>query len=239
MLYVSVMFNNLIRCKLMINKFFGWGRKCYYSYRKVDKNIRVISYIVMLLSLFSVFEFANLLIKTKFWLAALIYSLSWMIVGMYFKCTTKYYREHYKRGTEIFISEYSKKNSIKIEKIINVLIASSLLISIMLILKGKEVNYSNIREIILFITTLEIFIFIYLSSLMSFQVYFYEDYFITTYYIVKYREISELKIIKEINTLEGNLNWCEITYDNGKKGYDKFFDIELSILKNKIWDNKL
>ena len=108
-----------------------------------------------------------------------------MIVGMYFKCITKYYRVHYKRGTEIFISEYSKKNSIKIEKTINVLLASSLLISMMLILKGKEVNYSNIREIILFITTLEIIIFIYLSSLMNFQVFFYEDYFITTYYITK------------------------------------------------------
>ena len=167
----------------MINRFLGWGRKCYYSYRKVDKNIRVISYIVMLLSLFSVFEFANLLIKTKFWLAALIYSLSWMIVGMYLKFVNKYYKEHYKRGTEIFISEYSKKNSFKIEKTINVMIVSSLLISIMLILKGKEVNFSNIREITLYITTLEVFIFIYYTLLMNFQVYFYEDYFITTLYI--------------------------------------------------------
>lgn len=223
----------------MINKFLRWGRKCCFSYRKVDKNIRVISYIAILLSLFSVFEFANLLIKTKFGFAALLYSLSWMIVGMYFKYITKYYREHYKRGTEIFISEYSKKNSIKIEKTINVMIASSLLISVMLILKGTGVNYGNIKEITLYITTLEVFIFIYFSFLMNFQVYFYEDYFITTFYIIRYREISELKIIKEINTLDGILNWCEITYDNGKKGYDKFFDSELNILKNKIWDNKL
>ena len=223
----------------MINKFLGWGRKCCFSYRKVDKNIRVISYIAILLSLFSVFEFANLLIKTKFGFAALLYSLSWMIVGMYFKYITKYYREHYKRGTEIFISEYSKKNSIKIEKTINVMIASSLLISVMLILKGTGVNYGNIKEITLYITTLEVFIFIYYTLLMNFQVYFYEDYFITTFYIIRYREISELKIIKEINTLDGILNWCEITYDNGKKGYDKFFDSELNILKNKIWDNKL
>lgn len=234
-----LMFNNLIGCELMINKFLGWGRKCCFSYRKVDKNIRVISYIVMLLSLFSVFEFANLLIKTKFWLAALIYSLSWMIVGMYLKFVNKYYKEHYKRGTEIFISEYSKKNSFKIEKTINVMIVSSLLIYIMLILKGKEVNFSNIREITLYITTLEVFIFIYYTLLMNFQVYFYEDYFITTFYIIKYREISELKIIKEINTSDGNLNCCEITYDNGKKGYDKLFDCELNILTNKIWDNKL
>ena len=190
----------------MINKFLGWGRKCCFSYRKVDKNIRVISYIAILLSLFSVFEFANLLIKTKFGFAALLYSLSWMIVGMYFKYITKYYREHYKRGTEIFISEYSKKNSIKIEKTINVMIASSLLISVMLILKGTGVNYGNIKEITLYITTLEVFIFIYYTLLMNFQVYFYEDYFITTFYIIRYREISELKIIKEINTLDGILN---------------------------------
>lgn len=119
------------------------------------------------------------------------------------------------------------------------MIVSSLLISIMLILKGKEVNFSNIREITLYITTLEVFIFIYYTLLMNFQVYFYEDYFITTFYIIKYREISELKIIKEINTSDGNLNCCEITYDNVKKGYDKLFDCELNILTNKIWDNKL
>ena len=59
------------------------------------------------------------------------------------------------------------------------------------------------------------------------------------FYIIKYREISELKIIKEINTSDGNLNCCEITYDNGKKGYDKLFDCELNILTDKIWDNKL
>ena len=163
-------------------------------------------------------------------------NICYIIFGIYYFDLTKNYMNLLKR------SDITVCSAINMDTTINICKATSFLsitfACIMLFysiinffLKTEDLN---IDVIVTFITFVQVILVCIFSANIFFIVFFTDEYYFSSCYVIHYKDIEQVEYIKTIHAYEGDLNLCVIHMKNGIKCSDKFFDNELKMLKTKI-----